>query len=218
MANENKWQDSLAYILLFAGVFVLMAAIGLFSYRSFFMRPPSNRVEIVVTDRLPDVTRQGKESTLIRIDSLINLVQKHEKSLEKRETFDIEKAEWDKDYQDIVVLLGVFIIGIAAFFGYRSLKDIKEECRDIVKNEVSNYLKKNLRGMMRDEMKGIYKDEGYRTIVARLEKELISGKQFITAQILKSSVVEILEGWMINTPEKKEENPTPSGNPDDFDD
>lgn len=150
--------DFLAIILLFlCGIGVLIAGVSWFYPRQ--QRIPDYNLVLSVC---PDSTGFDTERFSFYSDSLINVVNRHERILDEKYASFISEKEQTLRIESIVGILISIIVAVVGFFGYKSIKSIEKKAADIAKerveHEVVDYLDKNLVGMIRKELKSSFFD------------------------------------------------------------
>ena len=128
--NDEKFHTFLNYAstillsLCFVGIIVM-------AYRCFTAQSPQT-YRIVLTVSPDSVYDDAKFSYYT--DSLISVINKHEHVIvDKYEAILEDKAETQK-YWSIAGILVSIILGIAGFFGFKSIKDIEHDCKETAKS------------------------------------------------------------------------------------
>ena len=159
-SNEFEWIKGIADISAIALLFICTIGI-IFAGLSWFhprqtVTPDYNLVLTVASDS----TGFNVEKFSVYSDSLITVINQHEKVLNEKYSSFIAEKEHTLRIESIVGILLSIIVAIVGFFGYKNIKSIEKKAVDIandhVSKEVSNYLDKNLADIIRRELKSSF--------------------------------------------------------------
>ena len=92
-------------------------------------RPQTHRIILTVS---PDSVYEDKQFCYYT-DSLINVINKHEHVIADRYEAILEDRADTQKYWSIAGILVSIIIGIAGFFGFKTIKDIEHDCQETAK-------------------------------------------------------------------------------------
>ena len=150
--NEDKYPTFLN-ICAAVVIFLCFGGLVLLAWQCFKSNPPqTHRIVLTVS---PDSVYDDAKFAYYT-DSLINVINQHEHVIADRyEAFLEDKADTQKFWSMAGVLVS-FILGVAGFFGFKSIKDIERNCTETVskatllaaeaaRSESQNYLKSHLR-------------------------------------------------------------------------
>ena len=129
MMNDGKFHVFLNYA---SAVLLGLCAIGLIvlAYNCFSSkRPQTHRIILTVS---PDSVYDDKQFCYYT-DSLINVINKHEHVIADRYEAILEDRADTQKYWSIAGMLVSIIIGIAGFFGFKTIKDIEHDCQETAK-------------------------------------------------------------------------------------
>lgn len=128
--NDEKFHTFLNYaavvmiVLCFFGVIVM-------AYKCFTAQEPQT-YRIVLTVSPDSVYDDAKFSYYT--DSLINVINKHEHVIADRYEAILEDKADTQKYWSIAGILVSLILGVAGFFGFKSIKDIERDCKETAKS------------------------------------------------------------------------------------
>ena len=204
--NRKVTERDIASILAYCTIVLCIIAILLPLVIGLFFQP-KQKVEINITsiDTLPSKALVISKSDL---DSLFHVIEEHEHLLNERYDYVLEQKENELKWQTYITLIIGIIVSICGFFGYKSIRDLKEEVQKetkdsakknasyIAKNiaqrvstqevikrlprKIEQYLDENLQKEVSNQMESIFRNELY----SSLQKSLID---FIEIKLEKSS-------------------------------
>lgn len=116
---------SAAILLVVCAIGLIVLACNCFSSK----RPQTHRIILTVS---PDSVYDDKQFCYYT-DSLINVVNKHEHVIADRYEAILEDRADTQKYWSIAGILVSIIIGIAGFFGFKTIKDIEHDCQETAK-------------------------------------------------------------------------------------
>lgn len=116
---------SAAILLVVCAIGLIVLACNCFSSK----RPQTHRIILTVS---PDSVYDDKQFCYYT-DSLINVVNKHEHVIADRSEAILEDRADTQKYWSIAGILVSIIIGIAGFFGFKTIKDIEHDCQETAK-------------------------------------------------------------------------------------
>lgn len=128
--NEEKFHMFLNYMaaillsLCFVGIIVM--ACKCFTAQA----PQTHRIVITVS---PDSVYDDAKFSYYT-DSLISVINKHEHVIADRYEAILEDKADTQKYWSIAGILVSTILGIAGFFGFKSIKDIERDCKETAQN------------------------------------------------------------------------------------
>lgn len=127
--NPNKTdgkERSISSILAYFVLFFCMLAITYPLIIELSSKPTPIEVHLAVaTDTLPAQVIFSKSD----IDSLFSIVQKQERLLNEKYDYVLEQKENEFKWQTYISFIIGIIVSICGFFGYKSLRELKEEVR-----------------------------------------------------------------------------------------
>lgn len=186
--NEDKFHTFLNFC---AAIVILACFIGVVikACQCFKSVPPQTH-KIVLTVS-PDSVYDDAKFTYYT-DSLINIINKHEHVIADRyEALLEDKADTQK-YWSLAGVLVSFILGVAGFFGFKSIKDIERGCKKnaisiatskaseiattIARNKTREYLDKNLKKEIK-ESSDIYLGDQEKYICEMVKTEVAKAAQ-----------------------------------------
>lgn len=204
--HEKSLEDILASLVVFTCALIVLLVVGGFAFRSFITRPDIIRVHVIEiqTDSVSGVVQDYYSKA--QVDSIVSVFRLQEDQLEQRQKYIIEKEEWSQDYKNALLYIVTIIIAIAGFFGYKSMKDVKKDCSDMAERiskdtaeiETREYLNSNIKELVNNEMKKTYSEQSYNTIVSRIKDDLINLHKFVTNEVVKQQVIDLLKDWSLN--------------------
>ena len=116
---------SAAILLIVCAIGLIVLACNCFSSK----RPQTHRIILTVS---PDSVYEDKQFCYYT-DSLINVINKHEHVIADRYEAMLEDRADTQKYWSIAGILVSIIIGIAGFFGFKTIKDIEHDCQETAK-------------------------------------------------------------------------------------
>lgn len=116
---------SAAILLVVCAIGLIVLACNCFSSK----RPQTHRIILTVS---PDSVYDDKQFCYYT-DSLINVINKHEHVIADRYEAILEDRADTQKYWSIAGILVSIIIGIAGFFGFKTIKDIEHDCQETAK-------------------------------------------------------------------------------------
>lgn len=116
---------SAAILLIVCAIGLIVLACNCFSSK----RPQTHRIILTVS---PDSVYEDRQFCYYT-DSLINVINKHEHVIADRYEAILEDRADTQKYWSIAGILVSIIIGIAGFFGFKTIKDIELDCQETAK-------------------------------------------------------------------------------------
>lgn len=116
---------SAAILLVVCAIGLIVLACNCFSSK----RPQTHRIILTVS---PDSVYDDRQFCYYT-DSLINVINKHEHVIADRYEAILEDRADTQKYWSIAGILVSIIIGIAGFFGFKTIKDIELDCQETAK-------------------------------------------------------------------------------------
>lgn len=116
-SSELRVSSILAYVML---LLCLLGIICPFIFQAYNHR--SEKVIVVISQE--DTLLQSKS---IELDSLMQLIEKKEMRLEERYDYMLEQKENEFKWQSYISLIIGVIVSICGFFGYKSIRELKED-------------------------------------------------------------------------------------------
>lgn len=116
---------SAAILLIVCAIGLIVLACNCFSSK----RPQTHRIILTVS---PDSVYDDRQFCYYT-DSLINVINKHEHVIADRYEAILEDRADTQKYWSIAGILVSIIIGIAGFFGFKTIKDIELDCQETAK-------------------------------------------------------------------------------------
>ena len=124
--NLKSFLDkSAAFLLIVCVIGMIVLACNCFSSK----KPQTHRIILTVT---PDSVYDDRQFSYYT-DSLINVISKHEHVIADRYEAILEDRADTQKYWSIAGILVSIIIGIAGFFGFKTIKDIEHDCQETAK-------------------------------------------------------------------------------------
>lgn len=117
---------SAAILLIVCAIGLIVLACNCFSSK----RPQTHRIILTVS---PDSVYEDRQFCYYT-DSLINVINKHEHVIADRYEAMLEDRADTQKYWSIAGILVSIIIGIAGFFGFKTIKDIELDCKETAKS------------------------------------------------------------------------------------
>ena len=159
-SNVVEWIKGIADISAIALLFVCAVGV-IFAGLSWFQpRQPVKPDYNLVLSVAPDSTGFDVEKFSFYSDSLMSVINRHERVLDEKYASFISEKEHALRIESIVGILLSVIVAIVGFFGYKNIKSIEKKAVDIAKDrvskEVSDYLDDNLVGKIRQELKSSF--------------------------------------------------------------
>lgn len=156
--NVHETNDKLFSWLLFilvAGVIVC----ALVFFVSDLVKSPKVQ-DVVIKVEIPDSTRVAPQSMRLynadEIDSLIVMVSDYEKNLDEKYQYLLENRQEDDRFKTWGALIVGVIVSICGFWGYKSMKDLREDITSSTEKTseltVNAYLDKNLQDKVNDAL------------------------------------------------------------------
>lgn len=129
MMTDEKFHAFLNYasavLLGLCAIALIVLACNCFSSK----RPQTHRIILTVS---PDSVYDDRQFCYYT-DSLINVINKHEHVIADRYEAILEDRADTQKYWSIAGILVSIIIGIAGFFGFKTIKDIELDCQETAK-------------------------------------------------------------------------------------
>lgn len=129
MMTDGKFHAFLNYasavLLGLCAIALIVLAYNCFSSK----RPQTHRIILTVS---PDSVYDDRQFCYYT-DSLINVINKHEHVIADRYEAILEDRADTQKYWSIAGILVSIIIGIAGFFGFKTIKDIELDCQETAK-------------------------------------------------------------------------------------
>lgn len=129
MMTDGKFHAFLNYasavLLGLCAIALIVLAYNCFSSK----RPQTHRIILTVS---PDSVYDDRQFCCYT-DSLINVINKHEHVIADRYEAILEDRADTQKYWSIAGILVSIIIGIAGFFGFKTIKDIELDCQETAK-------------------------------------------------------------------------------------
>lgn len=187
----RKFSDILSITLFFILAVAMIISLVFFA-KSCSKEPSAQSLSISVS--YADSLKQKPVYSRDAVDSLLSVVRGYDLELDERYKYLLDKRTEDERYKNLVI----FIMGIAAslfaFFGFRSLKDIKENSDEIAKktaestakdtaskvaskkaeSKTVSYLNENLNSAIQKVLVSSYNDEPLSVIKQQILDELSS--------------------------------------------
>ena len=124
--NLKSFLDkSAAFLLIVFVIGMIVLACNCFSSK----KPQTHRIILTVS---PDSVYDDRQFCYYT-DSLINVINKHEHVIADRYEAILEDRADTQKYWSIAGILVSIIIGIAGFFGFKTIKDIEHDCQETAK-------------------------------------------------------------------------------------
>lgn len=126
-SSELRVSSILAYVML------LLCVLGIicpFIFQAYNHRSEKVIVVISQEDTLPISTNIKS----IELDSLLQLIEKKEMRLEERYDYVLEQKENEFKWQSYISLIIGIIVSICGFFGYKSIRELKEDVQKDTKS------------------------------------------------------------------------------------
>lgn len=187
----RKFSDALSISLFFILAVAMIISLVFFA-KSCSNEPSPQTLSICVS--YADSLKQKPIYSRDAVDSLVSAVRGYDLELDERYQYLLDKRSEDERYKNLVV----FIMGVAAslfaFFGFRSLKDIRENSDEIAKNTAEStakdtankvasekaesktvsYLSENLNSAIQEVLVSSYNDESLSVMKQQIIGELSS--------------------------------------------
>ena len=163
------------------GMFVIVACavtflliLAFFGHYVFIKKPVAQQVRICVVESVSDSL--SCEESRASTDSLVNLIIAHEQLLSEKYQYFLEK----KDYEDSMLTFGAMLLGIVAtiagFFGYTSIKAIKDEAllraESTAHEETKKYMQENVQALVYNASEKIFNSDAAKAMEERLKIRL----------------------------------------------
>lgn len=128
--EKLKWSYSerWGFTILGAGVVLLFILIGYWLCGG-KPNPESHHIQVyVAVDTLTsDVVDLY---TRAQVDSIIDCLQNHEALLDKKYQYILEQREEEDRFKTYLAIIVSIILSIAAFFGFKTISELKKQCRE----------------------------------------------------------------------------------------
>ena len=175
MDKNKKYEDY--WLTTILGIFVLGVIVCsvIFFIVSVCRYQPVVEHHVYITERT-DSTNMEVAYLKTGIDSLVNVVQEHDRLMSEKYQYAIEeRCSEDSAKSFVVIVIGV-LISILGFFGYKSFKDVRERgekiSKDVAKEEAKTEVEKNLPDMIRQEFSREFDGQGLKILEEKLYNSL----------------------------------------------
>lgn len=128
--NEEKFHIFLNYV---AAILLSLCFVGIIVMACRCFTAPAPQTHRIVLTVSPDSVYDDAKFSYYT-DSLISVINKHEHVIADRYEAMLEDKADTQKYWSIAGILVSTILGIAGFFGFKSIKDIEHDCKETAKN------------------------------------------------------------------------------------
>jgi len=159
---------------------IAMCALGLifpFAMQSYNHKTHDIKIHVCSVDSLPkDVVLSAADAVAVMTE-----LEKKEIELEDRYNYVLQQRENEFRWQSYMSYVIGIIVAICGFFGYKSIRELKDDVSKMVSDsaekETRKFLDEKLGEMVNRKvfeiMNGVYKSEATNVAIAQLKKELI---------------------------------------------
>lgn len=151
----------------------MLVICGMVGYRCIADKPVVHKFHITTVHNGDSVLEAQSAD---KIDSLMYMIENHERELSEKYQYLIEREDKEDTFLSIGLMIVGAVISIAGFFGYRSLKDIREEAQERAKREahivVLKYLEENLQSRVGKSAEILYKSDAANVMRQSIKDEL----------------------------------------------
>ncbi len=180
-------------------LFILVAGVivcALVFFVTDLIREPKVRDIVIRVDVADSVYKEGKDNMVYgacQIDSLVNVVKEYELELDEKYQYLLENRQDDDRFKTWSALIVGIIVSLCGFWGYRSLRDLREDLTKSTEKTtaltVDDYLSKNLQMKVNDALTNSLKSKIVEIIKAHVFDTLNSSDD----SIVKNKVAERME-------------------------
>lgn len=175
MKNKSRLLDTWAtWIVAFTIVALIFCFVGYFGYVLYATPKVPEPMKIVVVQ---DSTCNDVLYSRSQIDSILLLQQKQNRELNEQFQAVMEKKSNEDLTKNFFMVIASVLISICGFFGYKSIKDMKEGIKNSVEGLASNVAREKAQEIAAQESRKVAK-----TVAADLSKTIatnVSTKQSI---------------------------------------
>ena len=197
--NNHSLLNIIGGVLLFLCCLAMIICCVLFIYNQCITKPVVHRFYVSTVESGDSVLQV---QSMAKIDSLMGMIVNHESELSEKYQYLIEKKDDENTFMSIGLMIVGVVISIAGFFGYSSMKSIKEESEHIAQNtareESNEYLDKNIKNKICE-----IASEYYRSRDAEVMSEKITSKLLMRLNKVEKQITEELKSELKEYIDKK---------------
>ena len=175
MDKNKKYEDYWLTTILGIFVFGVIVCSVVFFCVSVCRYQPMVEHHVYITEKA-DSSNMEVAYLKTGIDSLVNVVQEHDRLISEKYQHAIEERHSEDSAKSFVVIVIGVLISILGFFGYKSFKDVRESgekiSKDIAKEEAKTEVEKNLPDMIRQEFSREFDGQGLKILEEKLYNSL----------------------------------------------
>lgn len=131
--EKLKWSfsEKWGFTIIGLGVILLFIFIGTWLLGG-KPSPESHHIHIYLTeDTISNNTHHLKYLyNHSEVDSMVKVLQNHEALLEQKYQYVMEQKEEEDRFKTYLAIIASIILSIAAFFGFKTISDLKKQCRE----------------------------------------------------------------------------------------
>ena len=141
----EKWGFTIIGLLIIS--FIVMILVGFCIKES---APESHHIHVYLT---PDSIQNGVKDLYTRaeVDTLINILQNHEAILDQKYQYILEQHEEEDKMRMWVTIIVGLILSIAAFFGFKNITELKQQCSKDASSIASDIAKTTAESVAQDK-------------------------------------------------------------------
>ncbi len=191
---------------------IAICALGLifpFAMQSYNHTTHDVKIHVCSVDSLPkDIVLSAADAAAV-----IKELEKKEIELEDKYNYVLQQRENEFKWQSYMSYVVGIIVAIFGFFGYKSIRDLKEDVSknvsDIAKKETRKYLDEKLSALVNEKVEGrmnsIYESETMRVAVDKLKNELqIYFDQYFNEILVGTRTVAQMSKQVIGAPKSEQ--------------